>query len=300
MDHNQGAPFQPSNGLFSDSEKKQFHSFLDTFANTEESYKQKDKNTNSGPSSIKSSSPTPVLLSPPYSKNSTFGQQINLLPVSEPQQQQPSSSFNRKRNNDKEDENNNNNNINHHHMDTKKYRPLVDNNNNISLQSLPDLHNNKNIYRMDHHHSTYSSPPSSSSNSTIPVPISSSSSSVKSSSNIMTTTSSTTTTKPKGSGRGRKPAHELLTEDQKKANHIASEQKRRANIRIGFDQLVDIVPTLSECQRSESLILQKSAEYIRQLVDTKNGLRDRVRELQTVLGEVPDEDSSEGEMDYAF
>ncbi|KAI8078630.1 uncharacterized protein BX664DRAFT_36239 [Halteromyces radiatus] len=65
------------------------------------------------------------------------------------------------------------------------------------------------------------------------------------------------TTKPKGSGRGRKPAHELLSEDQKKANHIASEQKRRANIRIGFDQLVDIVPTLNECQRSESLILQK-------------------------------------------
>ncbi|CAO3623848.1 unnamed protein product [Cunninghamella echinulata] len=291
MDHNQGAPFQPSNGLFSESEKKQFHSFLDTFANTEESYKQKDKNTNSGPSSIKSPSPTPVLLSPPYSKNSTFGQQINLLSVSESQQQSSSSSslsssFNRKRNNDKEEENNNNNNnINHHHMDTKKYRPLIDNNNNnnnnnnnISLQSLPDLHNNKNIYRMDHHSSTYSSTPPSSSNSTIHIPISSSSSSVKSSSpsNIVATTS---TTKPKGSGR---------------------EQKRRANIRIGFDQLVDIVPTLSECQRSESLILQKSAEYIRQLVDTKNGLRDRVRELQTVLGEVPDEDSSEGEMDYAF
>lgn len=35
-----------------------------------------------------------------------------------------------------------------------------------------------------------------------------------------------------------------------------------------------------------------AAEYIRQLVDTKNGLRDRVRELQTVLGEVPDEDVS--------
>ncbi|KAI8365383.1 uncharacterized protein BYT42DRAFT_161910 [Radiomyces spectabilis] len=58
-------------------------------------------------------------------------------------------------------------------------------------------------------------------------------------------------------GRGRKPPHELLTEEQKKANHIASEQKRRANIRIGFDQLVDIVPSLSHCHRSESLILQK-------------------------------------------
>ncbi|KAI8338990.1 hypothetical protein BC941DRAFT_263960 [Chlamydoabsidia padenii] len=109
-----------------------------------------------------------------------------------------------------------------------------------------------------------------------------------------------TVMKSKGSGRGRKPAHELLSEDQKKANHIASEQKRRANIRLGFDQLVGVVPNLTECQRSESLILQKSVDYIRQLVDTKNGLRDRVRELQTALGEVPDEDSSEGEMDYDF
>ncbi|KAL0090031.1 hypothetical protein J3Q64DRAFT_1728004 [Phycomyces blakesleeanus] len=103
-----------------------------------------------------------------------------------------------------------------------------------------------------------------------------------------------------GGGRGRKPPHELLTEDQKKANHIASEQKRRANIRVGFDQLVDIVPTLSHCHRSESLILQKSADYIRQLIEVKNGLRDRARELQTALGEAPDEDSSEGEVDYAF
>jgi hypothetical protein len=61
----------------------------------------------------------------------------------------------------------------------------------------------------------------------------------------------------RSSGRARKPAHELLSEEQKKANHIASEQKRRANIRIGFDQLVNIVPALDSCHRSESLILQK-------------------------------------------
>lgn len=58
-------------------------------------------------------------------------------------------------------------------------------------------------------------------------------------------------------GRARKPAHELLSEDQKKANHIASEQKRRANIKIGFDQLVDMVPSLDGSHRSESLVLQK-------------------------------------------
>jgi hypothetical protein len=63
-------------------------------------------------------------------------------------------------------------------------------------------------------------------------------------------------TKPR-TGRGKKPPHELLTEAEKKANHIASEQKRRQNIRVGFDQLVEIVPTLSQSHRSEALILQK-------------------------------------------
>ncbi|KAG2203432.1 hypothetical protein INT46_006873 [Mucor plumbeus] len=101
-------------------------------------------------------------------------------------------------------------------------------------------------------------------------------------------------------GRVRKPAHELLSEDQKKANHIASEQKRRANIRIGFDQLADIVPTLDSCNRSEALILQKSVNYIRDLVQDKNNLRERVRNLQTALGDIPDEDSSDGEMNYSY
>jgi hypothetical protein len=62
---------------------------------------------------------------------------------------------------------------------------------------------------------------------------------------------------PSGGGRNKKAPHELLTEAEKKANHIASEQKRRQNIRIGFDQLVDIVPTLSQNHRSEAMILQK-------------------------------------------
>lgn len=60
----------------------------------------------------------------------------------------------------------------------------------------------------------------------------------------------------------KKTSHELLSDDQKKANHIASEQKRRANIRIGFEKLIDIVPTLSSGHRSEALILQKCKEKI--------------------------------------
>ncbi|KAI8337527.1 hypothetical protein BC941DRAFT_375250 [Chlamydoabsidia padenii] len=184
-------------------------------------------------------SPTPVLLSTPYPKNSTFEQRqqqhIHTLPILNGHQPTRIEDYAT------------------NETENKKYRSLLLG--DTSLEQYPPLKN-----------TTTSSPP----------------------------------VKPKGSGRGRKPAHELLSEEQKKANHIASEQKRRANIRIGFDQLVELVPELTECQRSESLILQKSVDYIRQLVETKNDLRDRVRDLQSALGEIPDEDSSEGELDYGF
>lgn len=57
-----------------------------------------------------------------------------------------------------------------------------------------------------------------------------------------------------------KPPGELLTAEEKKANHIASEQKRRQAIREGFDRLTEVVPGLTKSQgRSETIVLQKSA-----------------------------------------
>ncbi|KAI9597982.1 Myc-type, basic helix-loop-helix domain-containing protein, partial [Syncephalis fuscata] len=85
--------------------------------------------------------------------------------------------------------------------------------------------------------------------------------------------------------RPKKPAHELLTDSEKKANHIASEQKRRQNIRVGFASLTTMVPTLSQCSRSEALILQKSVEYIRQLVQQRRDMAQRIHELRNKLGE---------------
>ncbi|KAI9354398.1 hypothetical protein BD770DRAFT_133071 [Pilaira anomala] len=112
-----------------------------------------------------------------------------------------------------------------------------------------------------------------------------------------TTSSSEEIKKPKKSNK--KLPHELLSDSQKKANHIASEQKRRANIRIGFDKLVDVVPTLSSGHKSEALILQKTVEHLRQLIESKTQLKEKARELQLLLGDIPDDDSSEGE-DYNF
>ncbi|KAG1737301.1 hypothetical protein EDB19DRAFT_1718480 [Suillus lakei] len=45
----------------------------------------------------------------------------------------------------------------------------------------------------------------------------------------------------------------LLSPSQKKANHIQSEQKRRANIRRGYEALCDIVPSLREAMLAEAM-----------------------------------------------
>ncbi|KAI8054172.1 uncharacterized protein B0P05DRAFT_561194 [Gilbertella persicaria] len=92
-------------------------------------------------------------------------------------------------------------------------------------------------------------------------------------------------TSAKKERKGRKAPHELLTDAEKKANHIASEKKRRQNIRLGFDQLIEIVPSLTQGNRSEAFILQKSVDHIRHLISVKNDLKNQIRDLQGVLGE---------------
>jgi hypothetical protein len=53
---------------------------------------------------------------------------------------------------------------------------------------------------------------------------------------------------PNGNGL---PKQTLLSPSQKKANHIQSEQKRRANIRRGYEALCETVPALREAIREE-------------------------------------------------
>ena len=60
--------------------------------------------------------------------------------------------------------------------------------------------------------------------------------------------SSTTTATGTGDGAA-KPA--LLSPSQKRANHIQSEQKRRANIRKGYEALCEVVPALRDAIRAE-------------------------------------------------
>ncbi|KAJ7859135.1 hypothetical protein B0H14DRAFT_2747186 [Mycena olivaceomarginata] len=109
-----------------------------------------------------------------------------------------------------------------------------------------------------------------------------------------------------------KPA--LLSPSQKKANHIQSEQKRRANIRRGYEALCDVVPALRDAireeealsagkrgrgrgrqdesgekvdgragPRSENVVLSKSIDYMNDLLADRDALRARLDRARSVL-----------------
>ncbi|KAG0180342.1 hypothetical protein DFQ29_000868 [Apophysomyces sp. BC1021] len=77
-----------------------------------------------------------------------------------------------------------------------------------------------------------------------------------------------------------KTNRDLLTEEEKRANHIASEQKRRNTIRNGFKDLTEIIPTLKNINNSKSTILFKAVDYIKHLEKRNKGLRERLAALQ--------------------
>ncbi|KAG1440136.1 hypothetical protein G6F56_012038 [Rhizopus delemar] len=78
---------------------------------------------------------------------------------------------------------------------------------------------------------------------------------------------------------------ELLTEDEKRANHITSEQKRRGMIRNGFKELTELVPSLVNTNHSKSTVLFKSAELIRELEEKNKNLKEKVERLKLRLKE---------------
>ncbi|KII85173.1 hypothetical protein PLICRDRAFT_63415, partial [Plicaturopsis crispa FD-325 SS-3] len=121
----------------------------------------------------------------------------------------------------------------------------------------------------------------------------------------------------------------LLSPSQKKANHIQSEQKRRANIRRGYEALCETVPALREAilleeqeqaaasgrrndsrgggtkkgkgkakrgsqddiekadgragPRSENVVLQKTIDYIQDLISERSALLTRLHAAAAVL-----------------
>ena len=86
--------------------------------------------------------------------------------------------------------------------------------------------------------------------------------------------------------KGPSVKRETLTEDQKRQNHILSEQRRRDAIRNGFNDLCSSVPSLSGqtsgasgVGSSKSVILFKAVEYLQRLQAKVQKLRDEEERL---------------------
>ncbi|EKG17932.1 hypothetical protein MPH_04881 [Macrophomina phaseolina MS6] len=88
-----------------------------------------------------------------------------------------------------------------------------------------------------------------------------------------------TTETPAKKRTGPKQPRENLSEEQKRSNHILSEQKRRNLIKQGFDELNELVPGLKAGGFSKSSTLMEGAKFLETLIVGNKILRQ-------VLGEV--------------
>lgn len=71
--------------------------------------------------------------------------------------------------------------------------------------------------------------------------------------------------------------------EQRRVGHIHAEQKRRYNIKNGFDMLHSLIPQLSQnsnAKLSKAAMLQKGADYIRQLKAERHQLKDEMDRLR--------------------
>ena len=93
----------------------------------------------------------------------------------------------------------------------------------------------------------------------------------------------------------------LLTEEEKRMNHIESEKKRRQNIKAGLETLVDMVPSLSgtpssqdspsgstTANKSEAVVLGKTVEYLQYLLRVREELKSRIGVLRNAIKEPVD------------
>lgn len=79
-----------------------------------------------------------------------------------------------------------------------------------------------------------------------------------------------------GNGAAQKPR---LTEAQKKAHHIQSEQNRREQIRQGFEHLATLVPGMQGRGASEAKMLESTVDFLKAQLDKKKELGERGLEV---------------------
>ncbi|KAL2872741.1 basic helix-loop-helix domain-containing protein [Aspergillus lucknowensis] len=91
------------------------------------------------------------------------------------------------------------------------------------------------------------------------------------------------TRKPRASQSSKAP-RENLTEEQKRSNHILSEQKRRNLIRQGFEDLCTLVPGLKGGGFSKSAMLTQAADWLEEILRGNDILRTQLADLKTMNG----------------
>ncbi|ANB11127.1 hypothetical protein AWJ20_3925 [Sugiyamaella lignohabitans] len=73
----------------------------------------------------------------------------------------------------------------------------------------------------------------------------------------------------------RKDKGAALSLEEKKANHIASEQRRRQAIRQEFDKICELVPDLDLSKsRSEVVVLERTVSFLLHLMEENKALRE--------------------------
>uniref|UniRef100_A0A7M4EFY4 MLX interacting protein like n=1 Tax=Crocodylus porosus TaxID=8502 RepID=A0A7M4EFY4_CROPO len=81
----------------------------------------------------------------------------------------------------------------------------------------------------------------------------------------------------------------VLQTESRRITHISAEQKRRFNIKLGFDTLHSLVSTLSaqpSIKVSKATTLQKTAEYICKLQQERAALQDEAQRLREQIEEL--------------
>ncbi|KAJ2710125.1 hypothetical protein H4R19_003903, partial [Coemansia spiralis] len=100
-------------------------------------------------------------------------------------------------------------------------------------------------------------------------------------------------------GSSKKPQPRLtLTEEERRTNHIASEQRRRNQIRQGYAELMSLVTTLSDpalgnhpgtaqSTPSKAVILDHAVQFIRGLEEGNQALRNRLEGSRHAIPQMP-------------
>jgi hypothetical protein len=77
---------------------------------------------------------------------------------------------------------------------------------------------------------------------------------------------------------GPRTGRDPLTEQQKRQNHILSEQKRRNQIKEGYAEMERLVPGLNDGNLSKSNMLNEAADYLRVLRDRNAAIVQRIQQ----------------------